>query len=247
MLTVLLIVVAILVAAGLAYVIVNRTNKGTRTIISILLWLVIVFLGYKIYDGIMAPIEFNKEKKARYEPVIERLKVIRDAQVDHKTVTGDYAKNFAQLVTFIDTAKFAVTETKNVIKQVNKGTAFNPLMVEIEERQVDTIGFKPVRDSYSDRDYKSIESVPGTSSKFAMETGYVEKVQDIKSPVFMVKIDKSVILEGLDRNLIKQEREAFGGPEVSGEFISVGSLDDVKVNGNWPPFYDTGDKKESEG
>jgi len=80
-----------------------------------------------------------------------------------------------------------------------------------------------------------------------METGYVEKVQDIKSPVFMVKVDKGVILEGLDRNLIKQEREAFGGPEVSGEFISVGSLDDVKVNGNWPPFYDTGDKKESEG
>ena len=63
MLTVLLIVVAILVAAGLAYFIVNKTNKGTRTIISVLLWVVILFLGYKIYDGIMAPIEFNKEKK----------------------------------------------------------------------------------------------------------------------------------------------------------------------------------------
>lgn len=247
MLTVLLIVVAILVAAGLAYFIVNKTNKGTRTIISVLLWLMIVFLGYKIYDGIMAPIEFNKEKKSRYEPVIERLKVIRDAQVDHKTVTGDYAKNFNQLVSFIDTAKFAVTETKNVIKTVNKGTAFSPIMIEVEERQVDTIGFKAVKDSYTERDYKNIESVPGTSSKYTLETGYVEKVQDIKSPVFMVKIDKGVILEGLDRNLIKQEREAFGGPEVSGEFISVGSLDDVKVNGNWPPFYDTGDKKDSEG
>ena len=247
MLTVLLIVVAILLAAGLAYFIVNKTNKKTRAIISILLWVAIAFLGYKIYDGIMAPIEFNKEKKVRYEPIIERLKVIRDAQVDHKTVTGDYAKSFNQLVSFIDTARFAVTETKNVIKTVNKGTAYSPIMIEVEERQVDTIGFKDVKESYVERNYKDLAKVPNLGIDFSMETGYVEKVQDIKSPVFLVKVDKGAVLEGLDRNLVKQEKEAFGGPEVSGEFISVGSLDDVKVNGNWPPFYDTGEKKDSEG
>ncbi|MDJ0646246.1 MAG: hypothetical protein QNJ57_09730 [Flavobacteriaceae bacterium] len=247
MLTVLIIIVAILIAAGLAYFIVNKTNKGTRLIVSVLLWLVIAFLGYKIYDGIMSPIEFNKEKKARYAKVIDRLKIIRDAQVDHKTVTGDYAKKFDQLVAFIDTAKFAVTETKNIIKTVNKGTTYSPIMIEVEERQVDTIGFKAVKDSYAERDYKNMAKVPEADINFSLETGYVEKVQGIKSPVFQAKVDKGVILVGLDRNLIKQEKEAFGGPEVSGEFISVGSLDDVKVNGNWPPFYDTGESKDSEG
>ncbi len=246
MLTVLIIIAAIALVGGLAYFIVNKASSKSRPIISILLWLLIVFLGYKIYQGIQAPIKFNKEKKARYTKVIDRLKIIRDAQVDHKAVTGDYAKKFENLVAFIDTARFAVTETKNIIKTVNKGTDYSPIMIEVEERVVDTVGFKPVKDSYSQRDYKNMADVPDANTKFTMETGYVEKVQGIKSPVFQAKIDKGIILDGLDIHLIKQEKEAFGGPEVSGEFISVGSLDDVKVNGNWPPFYDTGDKKDSE-
>ena len=247
MLTVLIIIAAIALVGGLAYFIVNKASAKSRPIISILLWLLIVFLGYKIYQGIQAPIKFNKEKKVRYAKVIDRLKIIRDAQVDHKSVTGDYAKKFENLIAFIDTANFAVTETKNIVKTVNKGTDYSPIMIEVEERVIDTVGFKPVKDSYTQRDYKNMASVPGTNTSFVMETGYVEKIEGIKSPVFQAKVDKGFILDGLDIHLIRQEKEAFGGPEVSGEFISVGALDDVKVNGNWPPFYDTGEKTDSEG
>ena len=244
MLTILIIVIAILVTGALAYLIANKVPKKIRPIISIVLWLLVVFLGYKIYQGIMEPIKFNKEKTVRYSKVIHNLKIIRDAEIAHKTVTGDFTNKPNDLIKFIDTAKFAVTETKNVIKTVNKGTDYSQIMIEVEERTVDTIGFKDVRASFAGRDYKNMFDVPGTSTKFELKTGYVEKVQGIKSPVFLAQVAKEIVLEGLSKQLIRVEKEALA-PEVTGEYISVGDLDDVKTNGNWPIIYDTGEVKDN--
>ena len=242
MLTILIIIAAIIVTALLAYAIANKVSPKARPVISIILLLLALFLGYKIYQGIMGPIEFNKEKVARYSPVIKSLKTIRDAQIAHKEVTGNFTNNPANLIQFIDTAKFAVTETKNIVVTVNKGTTYSPIMIEEEKRIVDTIGYKDVRADFAGRDYKNMFNVPGTDAKFDVKTGFVEKVQGVKSPVFLAQVAKELVLEGLPRHLIKQEIEALA-PEVTGEFISVGSLDDVKTNGNWPKVYDTGEAK----
>jgi len=245
MLTILIILLAIVATGALAYLITNKVSKKARPIISIVLWLLVIFFGYKIYKGIMGPIEFNKEKIARYTPVIDNLKTIRDAQVAHKAVTGNFSNNPANLIKFIDTAKFAITETKNVIKTVNKGTDYSPIMIEVEERIVDTIGYKDVKADFAGIDYSKMFNVPGTSAKFDLKTGYVEKVQGVKSPVFLAQVAKQTVLEGLPIHLIKQEKEALA-PEVTGEFLSVGSLDDVKTNGNWPILYDTGKAENKE-
>jgi len=243
MLTISIIILAIAVTAALAYLITNKVPQKIRPIISIVLLLVAVFLGFKIYKGIMGPIEFNKEKQARYAPVIDNLKMIRDAQLAHKEVTGDFSKNATSLVKFIDTAKFAITKIENIVVEVNKGTEAQPIMIEEEQRITDTIGYKDVKASFAGRKYDKMFDVPGTAEKFSLETGYLEKVKDIKSPVFLVKVEKEKILEGLPKHLIKQEIEAVA-PEVTGEFISVGSLDDVKTNGNWPQLYDGGKVKD---
>ena len=81
-------------------------------------------------------------------------------------------------------------------------------------------------------------TVPGTDAKFELAVGKVEKVQGVQASVFEAKVDKAVVLQGMDEDLINQEKEALGGINVPGEFISVGSLEDVNSNGNWPPFYD---------
>ena len=47
-------------------------------------------------------------------------------------------------------------------------------------------------------------------------------------------------------SLVKQEKEAIGGEEIRGEYVRVGSLGEVSEDGNWPPFYDKGDKKDNE-
>jgi len=81
---------------------------------------------------------------------------------------------------------------------------------------------------------------------FKLEIGEVEKIIGLKAAVFEVKVDKALILAGMDENLIKQEKEAIGGEEIRGEFVRIGSLGEVSEDGNWPPYYDKGDKKGNE-
>lgn len=242
MITILIIIAAIILVGLLAYLIVNKIPKKLRPLISILLWLLIIFLGYKIYQGIMGPIEFNKEKKERYAKVIENLKTIRDAEVAHKEVTGKFTDKPADLIQFIDTAKFAITEIKNIVVTEQRGA----ISVEVEKRVVDTIGYKDVRADFAGRDYKNMFNVPGTDAQFELKVGTVEKVQGIQAPVFEARVDKAIVLKGLNKDLIKQEKEALGGPEVKGEYISVGSLNDVKTGGNWPPSYDSKEEQDKD-
>ena len=240
--TILIIIAAILLVVLLAYLIVNKIPKKLRPVISILLWLLIIFLGYKIYNGIMGPINFNKTKVKRYAKVIDHLKIIRDAEVAHKEVTGKFTDKPADLVKFIDTARFAITVVNNIVVTEQRGT----ISVEVEKRVVDTTGYSDVRAKFAGRDYKNMFKVPGTDTQFDIKTGFIEKVQGIKAPVFEAKVDKAIVLKGLNNDYIRQEKEALGGPEVKGEYISVGSLDDVKTSGNWPPIYDTAEEKDKD-
>jgi hypothetical protein len=243
MITILIIIAGILVTALLAYAIVNHIPRKFHWIISILLIALAVLLVYKINFEIRKPIKFNKEKKVRYSKVISNMKILRDAEVAHKKVTGNYTANGENLIQFIDTAKFALTQIRNVPKTINLGGGITK---EIEERVVDTIGYEDVRASFVGRDYKNMLEIPGTDEKFKIEIGVVEKIVGLTAPVFEIKVDKALILKGMDINLVKQEKEAIGGEEVRGEFIRVGSLTEVSEDGNWPPSYDKGDKKDSE-
>lgn len=241
MTNILIIIVAILAVAGLAYLIVNKLPNKLRPILSIALWVVIIFLGYKIYNSIMAPIKFNKVKKERYAKVIENLKTIRDAEIAYAEVNRRYTSNSQALVSFIDTANFAITEIKNIVVTEQRGR----ITIDVEKRVVDTVGFEPVIDRFKGRDYKNMMSVPGTDAKFELKSGEVEKVLGVKTSVFEAKVNKSIVLEGMNRDLIRQEKEALGGINIPGEFISVGSLEEVNSNGNWPPFYD-GKKEDTD-
>jgi len=241
MTSILIIIVSILAVAGLAYLIVNKLPAKLKPVLSVVLWVVIVFFAYKIYNSIMEPIKFNNEKKERYAKVINNLKIIRDAEIAYAEVNRRFTANYNDLISFIDTAQFAVTEVKNIVVTEQRGR----ITVDVEKRIVDTVGFEPVINSFKGRDYKNMMNVPGTDAKFELKTGTVEKVQGVQASVFEAKIDKAVVLEELNKDLIRQEKEALGGINVPGEYIAVGSLEEVNSNGNWPPFYD-GPKEQSE-
>lgn len=243
MTTFIIIVAGIIVTGLIAYAIVNFIPRKLHWIISIILIGLAVFLVYKINFEIQKPMKFNKEKKVRYAKVIQKLKILRDAEVAHRKVTGKYTANGEDLIKFIDTAEFALTQTRNVVKTVNVGGGITK---EVEERVVDTIGYEPVKNMFAGKDYQNMLQIPDTDQDFVIEVGTVEKIAGLKAPVFEIKVDKALILKGMDYNLIKQEKEAIGGEEIRGEYLRVGSLDEVSEDGNWPPFYDKGDKKDNE-
>ncbi|KOY52261.1 hypothetical protein [Polaribacter dokdonensis] len=233
---ILMILGAVLVAVLIAYVIVKFLPLNLRWIPSILLLALAGFLGYQIYGGIMEPIKFNKEKVVKYAEVVNSLKIIRDAEVKYYEVYGKYTKDKAGLIQFVDTAQLALTETKTIVEQVNKGGG---IIVDEEKRVTDTIGYEPVIKYFKDRDYKNMFKVPGVpNTEFELEIGEVEKVQGLMQPTFRARTPKRGILDGMNESLVKQELEAIETDQIKGEYVSVGSLEEVTTGGNWPPSYD---------
>ncbi|MCL7764447.1 hypothetical protein MPF19_13565 [Polaribacter sp. Z014] len=239
-----MILAALIAAVLLAIIIVKFLPLKLRWIASISLLALTAFLVYKIYYGIMEPIIFNKNKVAKYSKVIQNLKIIRDAEVKHFEVTGTYTKDKAGLIKFIDSAKLALTETKTIVEKEHRGGG---IIIDVEKRQTDTIGYEPVSKYFKGKNYKEMFKVPGVAGKeFEIEVGTVEKVPGMVVPTFYVKTAKQDILKGMDESLLKQELEQIATDQIKGEYVSVGSLDEVTTGGNWPPSYDKkdGDKEE---
>lgn len=238
-----MILAAVLAAVLLAIIIVKYLPLKLRWIASLLLLFLAVFLGFKIYNGIMEPINFNKDKVERFSKVVENLKIIRDAEVKYYEANGTYTKDKAVLIQFIDTAQLALTVTKTIVETVDKGGGITD---ELEKRVTDTIGYEPVLKYFKNRDYKNMFKVPSLDGKeFELETGTVEKVQGLLVPTFMAKTPKTDLLKGMNPSLVKQELEVMATDQIKGEYVSVGSLDEVTTAGNWPPSYDKqGDTKE---
>jgi|TARA_B110000908_G_scaffold172345_1_gene239205 hypothetical protein len=244
---IILIILAVVATFGFAYLIVKYLPLKFKWIIS----LVLVFLGallvFKIYDGIMKPINFNKDKRIKYVKVIQNLKIIRDAELAYYKVNGNYSDNKEGLIQFIDSAKFAITEVRDTVIQVNKGSRWQPVMVPVEKRIVDTIGYEPILKSFENTDYKNMFSVPGVEGKqFELTIGLVEKIAGLKVPVFEARTEKKNLLKGMDISLVKQEMEAIESDQIKGEYVSVGSLNEVTTGGNWPPSYDKATLEEED-
>lgn len=239
----LLILLALVVTAVLAYIIVKFIPLKLRGLISILLLVVSGFLVWKIYGGIMNPIKFNEEKQKRYAKVIDQLKLIRDAEERYKQVYHVYSKSEDTLTNFIKTGKLAITETKNVEKTIRKRGG---IRVKVSVKKVDTVGYEPVAKYFKGKNLDNLFSVPGTDKKFEVEIGKVEKIKGLFVPVFCAKVHKKDVLKGMNKNELKLELQKIQNNEVKGEYVSVGSLDEVTVSGNWPPMYDKKEKKESD-
>lgn len=244
---IILIILAVVATFGFAYLIVKYLPLKFKWIISLVLVFLGAFLVFKIYDGIMKPINFNKDKRIKYVKVIQNLKIIRDAELAYYKVNGNYSDNKEGLIQFIDSAKFAITEVRDTVIQVNKGSRWQPVMVPVEKRIVDTIGYEPILKSFENTDYKNMFSVPGVEGKqFELTISLVEKIAGLKVPVFEARTEKKNLLKGMDISLVKQEMEAIESDQIKGEYVSVGSLNEVTTGGNWPPSYDKATLEEED-
>jgi hypothetical protein len=203
------------------------------------LWILAIFFSYKIYDSINGPINFNKTKNERYAVVINKLKLIRKAQIAHKDVKWIYSNNFDSLVKFIDDGIFTLIQKRDSSYMEYDRTYRIDMLREVVV--VDTLGFVPVKDSlFKDSNaYKNFATVPveGIDATFNINADIIDK-NGYKVPVFEVKVAKDVILHDQDKDLIKIENETVSVDGVNGPTIILGSLTEVSTNGNWPTIFD---------
>lgn len=245
------IVLGTLVCIGLAVLLDKFIPLKFNPVISIILWGLILFLGYTLYKSIIGPVEFNKVKKARYAKVIENLKDIRAAELAHLEITGSFNSNFDSLVLFIDTAKYAIIERRDTsYADVAKNKAYgisNEGGYYIEDIIIDTLGFVPVRDSLfgETNRYKTMMNVPldiANGAKFELRAGKYEKNHDLYS-VFEAKVAKRIILSDQNKDLLFQEEQLISVDGINGPSVKVGAMDDIDTSGNWPKVYDTPKKQ----
>jgi len=211
-----------------------------KIVLQLVLWIVIGVLGYLVFNSVMGPVRFNKVKEVRYARAIENLRDIRQAELAHKTVTGKFEKDPAKLITFIDTAKFTLTQRRD-----SSFIRFNKILQIDEPRDtvvIDTLGYASIKDSLfrgSDR-YKTMMNVPieGVDAKFDLDAGFIDK-NGIRISVFEAKVTKDVLLHDLDKDLLYQEKQVVSVEGVDGPFLSVGSMQEVNTTGNWPKTYDS--------
>ena len=207
-----------------------------RFVIQILLWLVIIFLAYLTFNAVYEPLQFNKVKEKRYTKVIKNLKDIRNAELAHQEVTGQFQGDWDKLVRFVDTAEFAITQRRDTTLLDEEYKKTYGVDQYIEKVIVDTLGFVPVKDSLfkgNEERYRTMMNVPieGVDAKFELEAGTITKGEN-KIPVFEAKVAKAVVLSDKDKTLILQENEVQSVDDVNGRYISVGSMTEVSTSGN---------------
>ncbi|WP_298497815.1 hypothetical protein [uncultured Algibacter sp.] len=230
----------ILATIGLVKLVDKFIPSKFKPVLNIALWLLIGYLGYQTYNSIYEPLQFNKEKNKRYATVINSLKDIRDSQLAHRQVTGKFAENFDNLIKFIDTAEYTLTQRRDS----------SIIDVELTRRYgvdttkdiviIDTLGTVSVKDSLfkTSSRYKTMMNVPvgEPGAKFEMKSGFLEQ-NNIKIPVFEALVKKNVILYDQNKDLLIQENQVISVDGVNGPALKVGSMDEVKTGGNWPKTY----------
>ena len=210
-----------------------------KIVIQLVLWVVIGFLGFKVYDSVNSSVKFQEVKQERFSMAVAKLKQIRKAQGAYKTVTGKYAQNYEKLAQFIDTAKFTIKQQRD--------SSFVRFDKQLRiDRSVDTVvfdilGYESIKDSlFSSIDYRSfnvIEYGEGKTAEVKLASGVVEK-NEILYPVYKAEVAKQDLLADQKPDYVEQELKAKSLEEINGTHIFVGSLDEINTNGNWPIVYD---------
>ena len=235
-----IIIVAIIFAIGIIYLIDKYNPKKYKPLILAGLWGLSIYLGYILIFSIYGKINFNKIKEQRYKVVIENLKDIRDSELAHRTVTGQFQANWDSLVKFIETEKFTITQRRDSTIIDEKLTRLYGVDTTKEIVIIDTLGFVSVKDSLfgADPRYKTMMNIPtlDDGQKFELKAGLLEQ-NGINIPVFEASVSKKILLFDQDENFVELESEVKSVEGVNGPTLKVGSMDEINTNGNWPKNY----------
>ncbi|MDO6597964.1 hypothetical protein Q4512_13650 [Oceanihabitans sp. 2_MG-2023] len=238
---ILIAIAVILVTIGLVWLIDKFIPTKLRPVLMIALWALIAFLGYQTFNSIYEPIKFNKVKEKRYAEVIAKMVDVRDSQLAHRQVNGDFAPDFESLIKFIDTAEFTITQRRvETVLDKERTRLFGGVETMKDITVIDTLGTVAVKDSLfknSDR-YRSMMNIPSIEgAKIEMKSGLLGEEGENKIPVFEAKLSKNIILADQNKDLLAQENETVSVDGVNGDAIRVGSLEEINTSGNWPKTY----------
>lgn len=227
--------------------------KGViKAIVSIVLLLVIVWLGYACVKSVLKPIDFNKQKDYREKVGIQKMKDLRTIQESFKSVTGHFTSSADSLVDFYKNGEIevlmqigsnddsvAVANTER-IKKANRKITDQQLyeLYKKGEKLVFAISSKvAVKDTLfngrADFNIDSLKYIPFSKGDTIIMESTVREVSGVKVPLFEARMPYRSLLKGLDNQLrinLDADRKAMN----KFEGLQVGSVTVPNNNaGNW--------------
>lgn len=149
-----------------------------------------VFLFIYLYGSVQQVIDDRNAIEGKENAVIERLKLIREAEIVFLEVNGRYTANWDSLSDFIQNGRVPILERREIIEQL----AYGGEKVTLE---IDTLGFISAKERIFKKNYTLNASDNGTFGGFKVKVGdkvirnqkaYVLKVGDRESePPFTEK------------------------------------------------------------
>jgi len=238
--------------------------KALKIILSyIVLPLCIVGLAYLCVNSVMQPVKFNKQKEAREQVAIQRLKDIRTLQNSFKSQYGHYAPTIDSLKWYYNEGKMDIVlqfgsqddsladlnRTNYAKKLALKGDKLEQKMYELYQSGAQVWGKVShpiaVKDTLCKRDDFCIDSIafiPACGDSTIMEAT-IKTVSGVKVPLFEAKMPYSIkdengkiveyLLRGLDHQLVVNN---YYEREDTGRYpgLMVGSISAPNNNaGNW--------------
>lgn len=109
-------------------------------ILTVLIFIGAIAVGYLLYDSIDSTIEEGKEIERVENLVKEKLGMIRSAQIAYQSTYGDYADTWEKLIHYVDSGNIWLIQRTETIKMLDYGAEESTI-------SYDTLGFKTVMDS----------------------------------------------------------------------------------------------------
>lgn len=210
-------------------------NTKIRVLLQVILGIAAIVLAFLIYNSVMEPVRFNKEKDQRAAVAVQKLKDIRTVQEAHKKAFGSFIGNIDSLVIFLEQGELPYTRMIGTVPDtLTEEEAIKRKIVSREtfKEQAYTVLF-PEHAADKQKHLSALSYIPFTNKtvKIDLQAGFIEK-SGYKVPVFEAKIPFEAFLIGMNdlliRNLISQANDINKYPG-----IKVGSMEESITDGNW--------------
>jgi hypothetical protein len=216
----------------------------------VILGVVAIFIGYKIYRIIMEPIEFEAIREERYEAVIERLEQIREVEMAYKSKRNipdfitefpcdqqevtKYCSDLDMLIEFIQLDSLDIIERKDTSYMAYSDVYQTDMLK--EECFARVIGKISVLDQLkqnnpalfpADFNPEQLKYIPFTENEiFSLDTASIDR-NGVKLHVFKVSAPNKLFFSDVFdsyKSLIKK---------LPIKELAIGALDEPTLNGNW--------------
>lgn len=187
-------------------------RMNLKSIIAVFLLVISGVLATFLYTRIKEKNDDKVQIAQVEEQVINKLIAIRRAEVAYFSIYNQYTSNWDSLKTFVNTGKFYLTERKETI--VQKPFGGDSVVV-----QIDTLGFKSVKDSLFQIDYPNLN----------IATLHMLPHADTTFNIYAAVFEEGAVIEVEDSKPINPARQKGGQYKP----LKFGSQNAPSTKGNW--------------